>query len=292
MSRKKKENMKENKLLKLIRTMLKTIEAAILAIPGLMLTVLANPGPPITAVKWALYGVAWIWIGDYLIKHSATLRFILETLAVFATLASVDFSITMVAVEAAIDVVFSIANAAGGVINTFGSWFGDDHIVPKLPMIPIKMFPIVNFDSYISSLDDFGNATATCSAFNNIGFELVYPLRSLLNERFCPIVRYTWSTIIYTPFSWCMGFGHFDADPNGNNCNEPSAWTLCFWLKFGYLLTYVLAPLHLLYWLFPAIKKLVLDGLSVAGTAIGFTFSALSGILHETFKSIERKKRY
>lgn len=269
----------------------KTIEQAVLTIPGLILTVLVNPGPPLTALKMALIGLAWLWIGDFLIAHAPVLRFVLDVIQVFAKVAGVAFGLTIDSVEVAIDAAVSVANAGGDVINGIGSLFGDSHVVPKIPMVSITPFSTIDFSSYVSGLDQFGNATLTCTPFNDIGYELVYPLRSLLNDHFCPIVRYTWNTIIYTPFSFLMGFGHFDANPNGNNCLDPSEWIVCFWLKFGSILVYVLAPLHLLWWLFSPFKKIVFDLLGLIGTGIGVAFAAVTGLLHESFKSIERKKR-
>lgn len=269
----------------------KTLEQAILSIPGFILTVLVNPGPPLTALKMALIGLAWLWIGDFLIKHSHILRFVLDVIQIFAQVAGFAFGLTIDSVEVAIDAAIAIANVGGDIINGLGSLFGDNHVVPSIPMVTITPFATIDFSSYVSGLDQFGNASLTCTPFDNVGYELVYPLRSLLNEHFCPIVRYTWNTIIYTPFSFMMGFGHFDADPNGANCMDPNYWTVCFWLKFGSILVYVLAPLHLLWWLFSPVKKFVFDILKLFGTGIGIVFAAISGILHETFRSIERKKR-
>ena len=269
----------------------KTLEQAILSIPGFILTVLVNPGPPLTALKMALIGLAWLWIGDFLIAHIPILRSILAVISVFAFVAGNAFAGAMDAVQAAIIAAIAIANVGGDIINGLGSLFGDNHVVPSIPEITFTPFPLIDFTSYINGLDQLGNASATCTPFDNVGYELVYPLRSLLNEHFCPIVRYTWNTIIYAPFSFMMGFGHFDADPNGANCMDPHYWTICFWLKFGSILVYILAPLHLLWWLFSPIKKFFFDVLKLIGTGIGILFAAISGILHETFRSIERKKR-
>lgn len=281
---------KPGRMMRFINSILKTVEQAVLSIPGLILTVLVDPGPPLTALKMLLIGLAWLWIGDFLIAHTPILRLILDLIQVFAKVAGAAFELTIDSVEVAIDAAVAVANVGGDVINGIGSLFGDKHVVPKIPSVSITQFPPIDFSSYVDGLDQFGNATLTCQPFNDVGYLLVYPLRSLLNDHFCPIVRYTWNTIIYVPFSFMMGFGHFDADPNGANCADPHKWIVCFWLKFGAILVYVLAPLHLLWWLLSPIKKLILDAFRVIGTGIGTAFSLVRGFLHDTFHSMERKK--
>ena len=279
------------RITRFVHLIFKTVENSILAIPGFILTVLVNPGPPLTALKMALIGLAWLWIGDFLIAHTHLLRFVLDVIQIFAQVAGVAFGLTIDSVEIAIDAAVAVANVGGDIINGIGSLFGDSHVVKKIPMVAITPFSTIDFSSYVSGLDQFGNASATCLPFNDVGYELVFPLRSLLNFHICPIVRYTWNTIIYTPFSFMTGFGHFDADPNGGNCADPGAWIVCFWLKFGSILVYVLAPLHLLWWLFSPAKKVFFDLLSLLGTGVGIAFAAICGLLHETFRNFERKKR-
>jgi hypothetical protein len=274
---------------KFSKIVIDTVEQAVLAVPGLVLLLLANPGPLISSIKMAIFGLLWLRIGDFVIHHAPLLYVILDTLAIFATVAGAAFAFTVDGIQAIIDVVIGLINTGGKIVNLGSEIFTGKDAVPTIDPIPIRPFPIVDFTKFLSGLASVGNATATCAPFENLYFEVSYPFRTWLNTQVCPIVRYTFDTLIYEPFQLILSPFHFDADPNGNNCNTHTGYTLCFFLQFGAILLYIVAPLHLLYWLFPPLKKLLVDLFSLALTSVKLAFALLIGLLHANFHEAKKK---
>lgn len=284
----------QRQLKKVLTDAAHAVEDAALALPAVALKLLAAPGKLIWAAVTALIGLGWLAIADFIIFHTPTARFILAVLEDWIKVAGIMFEATSMAVETAIDVVASIGNAAGSVINSIGSLFGDSHVVPKIPTIPIKPFPLIDFDNFIADLDQLGNATATCAPFEYVWYELVFPARAALNYHVCPIVRYMTNTIVEGPLAWILSPFYFDATPlPGNNCDESAAWTTCYWLRFGSILVYVIAPLQLIYWFFPSIKKLVFALAALIIAAAALVFDLLLDVLHASFhrKAVPKKVR-
>lgn len=282
----------QKQLRRVLKDAAHAFEGAFLAVPEIALKLIVAPGKLIWTAITASIGLAWLWIGDFIIAHTPTVRLILAILEDWIEVAGIMFNLTAMAVEAAIDVVASIANAAGGVINKIGSIFGDDHIVPKIPMIPVAPFPLINFDNFIADLDQLGNATATCAPFDAVLYEMAFPIRTALNKHICPVVRYMTNTIVEGPFAWLLSPFYFDSTPlPGNNCNESSAWSTCFWLRFGSLLLYIIAPIQLFYFFFPAIKKLLIALIELFIAATAVVFDLLLDILHGAFHKTKAHKK-
>jgi len=266
-----------------------TVEQAVLAVPGLVLLLLANPGPLISSIKMAIFGLLWLRAGEFFIHHAPLLYVILDTLAIFATVAGAAFAFTVDGIQGIIDVIIGLINVGGSIVNGISDAFTGKDAVPTIHPIPIRPFPIVDFTSFLSGIASVGNATVTCAPFENLYFEFTFPFRSWLNTPVCPIVRYTFDTLIYAPFEWLLSPFHFDADPNGNNCNTHTGYTLCFILRFGAILLYIVAPLHLLYWLYPPLKKLIVDLFKLVVTSVKLVFALLIGLLHANFHEAKKK---
>ena len=278
---------------KSVRQIFITIGDTFLAIPVFLFNVLGNPGPFISIIEVLLLGWAWIWLGDFLLKHIKILRVILNILNVVAITVSELFGVFGDSVEVAFNILAKVANIGGGIINDIGSIFGDKHIVPKIPTIPLTKFPILDFDGFIKSLDSFNDATATCAPFNNVGYEFVFPLRYALNDQVCPIVRYMTNTIVYDPLAFLLSIFYFDADPRepGGGCQESEAQYICFFLKFGYVLIYIFAPFMTVYWLLPVIKKILLSLLKLAEDTIALVVDFCVDLLHTAFHKSEGPKK-
>jgi hypothetical protein len=112
-----------------------------------------------------------------------------------------------------------------------------------------------------------------------------------LNDRVCPIVRYTYNSIVFVPLNFLLGGFFFDAQPDGNNCADPGFWWTCFWLNFGTLYMYVLAPLHIIIALFPALKKAGQDIWQWLRLLLGVVISLVVRILHRLHKQAAAAKK-
>jgi len=279
---------------KSVKQVFKTIASAILTFPKLALDVLVDPFP-LFGIGWILaIGVAWIWIGDFLLRHMRILRFILDVLNEVAKIVSRIYGLYIDSVEAAFDVLATATNAVSGVGNTVIKTlsFGVvKHAIPKIPIIPLTRFPILSFDHFIKSLDTIGNATQTCAPFNALSYELAFPIRYALNDQVCPVVRYMTNTIIYRPFAWLLSLFYFDAAPDGNNCKDSEAEYLCFFLKFGYVLIYIMAPLMFFMWLLPAILGILRSSWKLAMDLLVLLRDLVVDLLHTIFHKNEKHKK-
>ena len=273
---------------KAVTSLAHTIEQLILAIPGLIFTVLGNPGPLFTAIKYVIIGWVWIIIGDYLIAHTHILKDILKVVQVFAGITSKLFEFDIGTMIVAVDVFVVAFDAVADVVN----FFTGHSTVPQISALPLHI-PKIDFSSYISNIDDFTNAATQCANFDSIWYELSFPFKSFLNDAVCPVVRYTWGTLIEAPFGWLLGLFYFNADPNNTNdgnCLNPEFQMVCYILKFGNIILYILAPLHILFWLYRPLSKAITDALDLAADLFRFSLAFLIDVLHETFKRHAGKK--
>lgn len=276
---------------KSVKQIFETIASALLTLPKLALDVLADPFPLI-GIGWVLLiGAAWIWLGDFLLRHMRILRFILNVLNDVAIVVSRLFGIFGDSVEAAFNVMAKVANVGGKVVNGIGSLFGAKHLVPKIPTIPLTRFPVLHFEHFIKSLDNLHDASQTCAPFDILSYELAFPIRYALNNQVCPVVRYMTNTIVYQPFAWMMSLFYFDATPNGNNCKDSEAEYICFFLKFGYVLIYIMAPLMFIVWLLPAILGILQSTWNLAKDLLVLLRDLLVDLLHTIFHKNEKNKK-
>jgi hypothetical protein len=261
---------------KTIKQLLTTIEQAILTIPKLVLAALAEFEILFIILQVFLVGLVWMWIGTFLLHHMKILRFILNVLNDYAIIVSYIYGLLADAAEEA----FNIASKAIWWLSAFTVDVGS---------IPITKFPVLNFEHFIKSLDGINDATKLCEPFKSVTFELAFPLRYALNNQVCPVVRFMTGTIVYRPFAWILSLFYFNADPAdeiNHNCTEIEAQYICFILKFGNVLIYIITPLMILSWLWPwisgllhAIYELIKD---VVVLAAEFIFDAMHIIFHRS----------
>lgn len=268
---------------KLVKASITLVEQVVASLVAAFFTLVANPSPIFTALELFIVGMIWLLLGDFLISHTHILRFILQVLQDFSKIASVVFTDALHVIEKALNVVGSVGNAAGGVINDITG----SNTVPHIPAIPMIGFPYINYEPFIEDLDKIGNSTSVCNLFDSPFYTIAYPLRNVLNGHICPIVRYTFKSLLYTPFAWLMSPFYFNADPtnfDSGNCEDNGAWAVCFWLKFGNVLAYILAPLVLIFYLFTPFKTMLLDILALVGTFLHLLATLALDSLHLMFK--------
>ena len=195
-------------------------------------------------------------------------------------------------VIAAVNALGSAGNAVSGGINSAISFFGGgSHSIPSIPSIPSTDFPVIDLFSYVGYLDDVQAAAGQCGLFTNLFYEMAFPIRSLMNDRVCPIVRYTANSIAYAPLNFVLGLFFFDAAPDGNNCADPGLWWTCFWLNFGSLLMYIVAPLQIAYALYPALKKLLQDGWQWVVILLKLAVTVVVKCMHSLHKQKKARKK-
>ena len=265
-----------------------TIEQTILAIPALIFTILGNPGPLFSAIKYALIGWVWLLLGDYLISHTHILKDILKLVQDFSGIVSLMFDLDIGAIIVAVDVFVAAFNVVAKVVD----FFTGSNTIPQISGLPLTI-PKIDFTDYIKSIEDFTDAATQCAAFDSVWYELTYPLRGFLNDAVCPVVRYTWGTLIEVPFGWLLSLFYFNADPNDptdGNCTNPDFLIVCFILKFGSVILYVLAPLHIIFWLYRPISKAVWDAIDLAADLFRFSLAFLIDVLHDTLGRHGKKK--
>jgi len=277
---------------KTVKQIFITIRDIFLSLPSLLFNFFGNPGPLISIVEVILLGLAWIWLGDFLLRHITLLKIILKTLNDVASAVSFLFGVFGDSVELAFDVLASAGNLLGDGINDIASFFGGGNPIPKIPTIPLTRFPILDFDGFIASLDDFDSA-ATCIPFKELFYEVVFPLRYGLNDKVCPVVRYMTGTIVYPPFAWLLSIFYFNADPNDpqGNCVSSESRILCYVLRFGYILVYIFAPCMAAHWLWPALKNVILSSIKLAKDILGLFLETIIDFLHTAFHKSETRKK-
>lgn len=269
-----------------------TIENAIFTIPKLCLAMAGEFEILVLIVQIFLVGIAWMWLGHFLMRHMKILRFILHVLNDVAIVVSTIFGDFADGVEAALNVAGKAGNVVGSGINHIGKIFHHGHLVPKIPKIPITKFPVLNFEHFIQSLDDVQDASELCSPFSSLSYEILFPIRYALNNHVCPIVRYMYGTLVYTPFAWLMSMFYFDANPNdpvNGNCTDIEAQYICFFLEFGDVLIYILTPLMLISFFWPFISKFVVAVIKLAEDIFVLVLDLVIDLCKELFE--KKKKR-
>lgn len=270
-----------------------TIENAILTIPKVAFMMAGEFEILVLIAQIFLVGLAWMWLGHFLMRHMRILRLILHILNDVAIVVSKLFADFADGVEHALNIAGKAGNFVGGGINSVTGFLHLGHPVPEIPKIPITKFPVLGFEHFIQSLDDVNDATTLCSPFtNSLSYEILFPLRYALNNHVCPLVRYMYGTFVYTPFAWLMSMFYFDANPNdpiNGNCIEIEAAYICYFLEFGDILIYVITPLMLISFFWPFISKLVIAVLKLAEDIFVLVFDLVIDLCKELFEKKKKK---
>ena len=283
------------KVNKTIKQIYKTVLAALFTAPKLLFAVLGEFEILIVIVQIFLVGLVWMWLGTFLLHHMKILRFILNVLNDVAKVVSHIFGIFGDTVEASFNVLAKVGNLGSSAINGVAHLFGSHHnIVPKIPTIPLTKFPILSFDGFIKSLDNVHDATTLCAPFSSVGYELAFPIRYALNNQVCPVVRYMYGTIVYDPFAWLLSLFYVNADPNDEinaNCTDSEAAYICFFLKFGNVLIYIICPLMVLSWLWPWVSALFWAAVKLAEDIFVLGMELITDSLHAIFHKTDSTKK-
>ena len=102
-----------------------------------------------------------------------------------------------------------------------------------------------------------------------------------------------YGTIIYTPFSWLLSLFYFDANPNDEinaNCHDIEAQYICFFLKFGNVLIYIITPLMILSWLWPWISSFFKSLLKLIGDLFILGLEFVKDTFHLLFNKTDTKR--
>jgi hypothetical protein len=300
----KKENENENEkeiatffgqISKSIVQIFKTIEAAIFTFPKLIIAVLGEFEILVVILQVFFIGLVWMWFGTFLLHHMEILKFILNVLNDVAIVVSRLFGIFGDTVEESFNILAKIGNVGGNIINDSLHFLHitKKNVVPTIPTIPLTRFPVLNFEGFIKSLDQVHDASTLCEPFSSATYELAFPLRYALNDQVCPVVRYMYGTIIYTPFSWLLSLFYFDANPNDEinaNCHDIEAQYICFFLKFGNVLIYIITPLMILSWLWPWVSSFFKSLLKLIGDLFILGLEFIKDTFHLLFHKTDSKR--
>ena len=269
-----------------------TIEDFALAVPALCLQIFGDVGQFISAAKIFIFGKLFNMAALFLVQHIGVARFVFDIISVVTLAITGIFHEFIGPVIAAVNALGSAGNAVSGGINSAISFFGGgSHSIPSIPSIPSTDFPVIDLFSYVGYLDDVQAAAGQCGLFTNLFYEMAFPIRSLMNDRVCPIVRYTANSIAFAPLNFVLGLFFFDAAPDGNNCADPGLWWTCFWLNFGSLLMYIVAPLQIAYALYPALKKLLQDGWQWVVILLKLAVTVVVKCMHSLHKQKKARKK-
>ena len=269
-----------------------TIEDFALAVPALCLQIFGDLGQFISAAKIFIFGKLFNMAASFLVQHIGVARFVFDIISVVTLAITGIFHEFIGPVISAVNALGSAGNAVSSGINSAISFFGGgSHSIPSIPSIPSTDFPVIDLFSYVGYLDDVKAAAGQCGLFTNLFYEMAFPIRSLMNDRVCPIVRYTANSIAFAPLNFVLGLFFFDAAPDGNNCADPGLWWTCFWLNFGSLLMYIVAPLQIAYALYPALKKLLQDGWQWVVILLKLAVTVVVKCMHSLHKQKKARKK-
>jgi hypothetical protein len=210
-------------------------------------------------------GVGLEMVGNFLIRFASVFKVILDILGVGLNLLRDVFDALIPVLNGIFEVIAGMINA----ISSIGDFFSGGH---HHDISPIDLQPIPSLD-WVQKLGQWysllGDLSITCAPFTQVAYECLFPLRYLCNEAVCPVVRFTYGTLLHGLLAFFLGAFYFDDNPNGNNCANPPQLLICFGCHIGLLVSFGLTTLLLVIWRWLDILRLVYRLTELVVTLLG-----------------------
>lgn len=136
------------------------------------------------------------------------------------------------AINTVAQAISAVGNVGGGIAHAVS--FG--HV--KKPHVSLHLSAHTILGSKFYKIENLVNV---CRPYKG-GFGLISLVLTVVSSpHVCPVTRYTYySPTLYKATNAVLGWLHWDANPNANNCHAPDMVDWCPYINMGYLLLWIM----------------------------------------------------